>query len=536
MKKFGRYIAVAVSTALAFTMTGTYLNYSLVYAQNADEVVYMDAEASELDDLAAEDGVISESEAEDTEIEDVEIPAAESEASEPADVSAPDDSMTVYATPKASEYTQVEQFCIRLYQTCLGRDFDKSGLAYWNNALVNRELSGARVAYSFVFSKEYQDKNVSNDEYVEMLYKTFMNRASDKAGKAYWVDYLNQGLSREYVFQGFCQSQEFDGICNSYGITRGSIQLTQYRDKNAELTKYVNRLYVEVMGRSGDASGLNYWCKKILDKENTPIEVAQTFFGTKEFKDKQLGDTEFVQLLYRAFMNREAETSGLNGWVDKLESGMSRSSVISFFETSTEFKTLLISYGLSTEVHYYPWTHKDGLTGLMGTLEDAPVNIKTSGNATLDAQIQSMLSKCTNSSMSRSEQLAAAYDYMVATYKYQYNYNYNCAAYGNNKTVAWASVLFRDGYGSCNNWNSAFTYVARALGYDAHLYYGSTSSTSGSWTEHYWTAIKINGTDYTFDPLVEENITRRSGRNGHARFGLSGSAAAAKFRYSSTII
>ena len=56
-----------------------------------------------------------------------------------------------------------------------------------------------------------------------------MDRTSDAGGKAYWMEALANGVSREYVFRGFAMSQEYTNICNKYDIGRGSVTLTQAR-------------------------------------------------------------------------------------------------------------------------------------------------------------------------------------------------------------------------------------------------------------------------------------------------------------------
>ena len=78
------------------------------------------------------------------------------------------------------------------------------------------------MAFGFVFSKEFQGKNLSDAAYVEYLYKAFFDRASDAAGKADWLNRMHtQGYTREAVFNGFVGSTEFDRLCKKYGIVRG---------------------------------------------------------------------------------------------------------------------------------------------------------------------------------------------------------------------------------------------------------------------------------------------------------------------------
>lgn len=166
---------------------------------------------------------------------------------------------------------------------------------------------------------------------------------------------------------------------------------------------------------------------------------------------------------------------------------------------------------------------------LAGVLDYAPCNVTYSGNEVLDQLVQDYIAKATEPGMTRSEQVAACYDYMVANYSYEYNYNYS---YTDKKSIVWAIAFLRDGYGTCNNWNSAFMYIMRALGYEADLCYGSTASSRGGGVEHYWPVITIEGRQYVFDPQVEGDMTRRSGYNSHARYGLPGFDGNGKYYFS----
>ena len=113
----------------------------------------------------------------------------------------------------------VRVFVTRLYREALSRDPDQGGLDYWTNRLLEG-ASGSTVANGFVFSNELTSQKLSNEDFVEVLYKTLMGRSSDLSGKAFWVDRLNNGYTRQSVFQGFVSSPEFGQICTKHGIKR----------------------------------------------------------------------------------------------------------------------------------------------------------------------------------------------------------------------------------------------------------------------------------------------------------------------------
>lgn len=110
-------------------------------------------------------------------------------------------------------------FVLRLYREVLLREPSQAELAYWVNQLLSG-ASGTQVAHGFVFSREMANRNLTNTQYVETLYRALIGRPSDANGMAYWISQLSAGVSREAVFNGFAASNEFGRICQMLGIRR----------------------------------------------------------------------------------------------------------------------------------------------------------------------------------------------------------------------------------------------------------------------------------------------------------------------------
>ena len=86
--------------------------------------------------------------------------------------------------------------------------------------LSDGSWTAERVAWGFVFSEEYLHKNTTNDQYVRMLYRLYMDREPDADGYNTWMGMLRrQEMSREQVMEGFSRSKEFRNICARYGMT-----------------------------------------------------------------------------------------------------------------------------------------------------------------------------------------------------------------------------------------------------------------------------------------------------------------------------
>ena len=246
-----------------------------------------------------------------------------------------------------NDNTQVKSFVTRLYQTCLSREPDAKGLSFWTDALAKKEVTGADAAEFFYTQKEFQKLKLSDSQYLDKLYLTFMNRNSDKAGKAFWQNCLDNGCRREGVLRSFIGSSEFAVICKNAGLDAGVMTAKESRDENLNLTMFIYRLYGEVFNRKPDADGLNYWTGQVLKEGVTLAKAAASFFDSKEFSAKNHNDTTYLQILYRTMLNRSPDKQGLQDWQKALTSGTSRKSVLDGFAKSPEFQALCESYGLS---------------------------------------------------------------------------------------------------------------------------------------------------------------------------------------------
>lgn len=109
-------------------------------------------------------------------------------------------------------------FTERLYTKALGRSGEIVGVEYWATCIEKGRYTPEAVAKEFFWSEEYLNKKTDDEKYVETLYQTFMDRASDPSGKANWLNHLKNGAGRESVLEGFARSSEFKAIMDRYGL------------------------------------------------------------------------------------------------------------------------------------------------------------------------------------------------------------------------------------------------------------------------------------------------------------------------------
>ena len=115
-----------------------------------------------------------------------------------------------------------------------------------------------------------------------------------------------------------------------------------------KIVAFVTRLYRVCLNREPEADGLNGWVAALKSGDKTGRDVLFGFIFSDEFQSKKFSNADFVKQLYRAFMNREGEPTGLTGWTAKLDSGAeTRLQVFEGFAGSDEFTRLCLLYGIT---------------------------------------------------------------------------------------------------------------------------------------------------------------------------------------------
>ena len=112
----------------------------------------------------------------------------------------------------------LEAFVKRFYNNILQRGFDLGGLNFWVGVIQTKEKTPQEAALGFFNSQEFKNRNLSDEEFVEIVYNTFFDRPSDKNGREYWLKRLSNGVSRFEVVRGFTYSKEFKKLIESFGI------------------------------------------------------------------------------------------------------------------------------------------------------------------------------------------------------------------------------------------------------------------------------------------------------------------------------
>ncbi len=246
----------------------------------------------------------------------------------------------------ASNEGGIEGFVERLYTVALGRESDPYGKADWINRVRVGGNTGADLARGFLFSEEFLSKNMSNSDFVDVLYATFFNRPADEH-KSDWLGLMDSGWTKTQVIDGFINSTEWANLCLTFGIASGSTFKPNITVEPSQgVIDFATRLYTTCLGRDADQGGLNDWSNQLANMQISGSEAAHGFFFSEEFNNAGISDSEYVMRLYRTFMGREYDQGGYDNWMAALASGQSREFVFQGFAGSAEWAGICADYGI----------------------------------------------------------------------------------------------------------------------------------------------------------------------------------------------
>ncbi len=153
-------------------------------------------------------------------------------------------------------------------------------------------------------------------EFVRQQYHDLLQRYPEPAGVKYWVSLLNTGAMTDYqLVQKFVESPEFLGSMAP-----------------------AMRLYLAYFLRWPDESGLAFWANAI--RNGTSVgQISDFFAASPEFMQRYgtLSNKDFVTLVYANVLGRSPDSAGYNYWLAQMNAGMTRGAVMTRFSESPEY-------------------------------------------------------------------------------------------------------------------------------------------------------------------------------------------------------
>lgn len=156
----------------------------------------------------------------------------------------------------------------------------------------------------------------ADDAAVLRLYEGLLGRDVDAGGAEFFTTAHDNGASNVSLAETFVNSAEY---------------------KDVVTDNYIDTLYNNLLGRTdgADQAGQDFWSNAVangLSLSDLAVQLADSADG----KAATTTDTAFVNGLYEAALGRNADTAGLDFWVDALSNGTSRTEIASGIITSGE--------------------------------------------------------------------------------------------------------------------------------------------------------------------------------------------------------
>ena len=114
------------------------------------------------------------------------------------------------------EPAEVEAFVKHAYRAALGREADEAGLAGWTEQIVSGAVTPKAFLRTLLFSDEQIARKLNNEQFIEMLYRLYLNRGMDDAAAERIAQLAAGGLDE--VIKGFEGSAEFRLVLNGFGL------------------------------------------------------------------------------------------------------------------------------------------------------------------------------------------------------------------------------------------------------------------------------------------------------------------------------
>ncbi len=107
------------------------------------------------------------------------------------------------------KFTLAEADILRLYRAFLNREPDASGAQYWIG--IGEGASLDVIAEQFSISQEFTETygDLSNQEFLEVVYQNVLGRQADDSGFQYWLALVDDGLQRSRAVRWITASAEF---------------------------------------------------------------------------------------------------------------------------------------------------------------------------------------------------------------------------------------------------------------------------------------------------------------------------------------
>jgi len=110
---------------------------------------------------------------------------------------------------------------------------------------------------------------------------------------------------------------------------------------------FVSNAYSTWLNRTPDPTGLLGWENLLSSGKISGGEFFQGLSDSTEFKSRNTSNSQYINIAYKSMLGRDPDPIGYKGWFDLLNSGFSRTGVLSSMVNSIEFRDYCKTYNLN---------------------------------------------------------------------------------------------------------------------------------------------------------------------------------------------
>ena len=203
--------------------------------------------------------------------------------------------------PSFAPFASWNAFIIRQYQDLTAQNPTTSNLNAWRENLA----TGAKTKGELIEGLRRSSENVANVDPVARLYRAFLGRTPDAGGLKFWVNRRRAGTwTLTKMADSFASSNEFK---TKYGTLTNR--------------QFVTRIYTDVLGRTADTAGVNYWTGRLDAHAKTRGQVMVGFSESSEYKRKQAENTD-AAVVFIYVMGRRPSDLEVAGWASRNKAGI----------------------------------------------------------------------------------------------------------------------------------------------------------------------------------------------------------------------
>ncbi|MFZ6653669.1 DUF4214 domain-containing protein [Undibacterium sp. TJN19] len=191
-----------------------------------------------------------------------------------------------YSFLTAPDYSTVAEQISRLYLAAFNRIPDYDGFLFWMGVHRNGGATN-QIAQVFAQSQEFVSKygaDLSNAQFLDLIYQNVLGRNADAAGRDYWVQQMEAGMPRGEILNQFAQSPEFQST--------------------AATKVYASVVYTTLIGRMPTAaeaaiapSNVEQLVLKVAQGSEVAPVLGSITYSATAFNEKQLNDGGIVNTI-----------------------------------------------------------------------------------------------------------------------------------------------------------------------------------------------------------------------------------------------